>query len=102
MKQQLPEPLQAFDGLAGAVAPAIQRVDALFAEYQEQRAAGKILPNSVEALRIELTYHSNAIEGSTLSLRETQLCHRRARAHERQDAPRNLRGQEPRPGAAGD
>jgi Fic family protein len=27
----------------------------------------------VEAIRIELTYHSNAIEGSTLSLRDTQL-----------------------------
>lgn len=31
------------------------------------------MPNSAEALRIEYTYHSNAIEGSTLSLRETQL-----------------------------
>ncbi len=37
------------------------------------RDAGRILPNSVEAMRVELTYHSNAIEGSTLSLRETQL-----------------------------
>ena len=31
------------------------------------------MPNTIEALRIELTYHSNAIEGSTLTLRETQL-----------------------------
>lgn len=37
------------------------------------RATGRVLENSVEALRVELTYHSNAIEGSTLTLRETQL-----------------------------
>lgn len=37
------------------------------------RDAGHILPNTVEAARVELTYHSNAIEGSTLSLRETAL-----------------------------
>lgn len=36
-------------------------------------AEGRILPNSLDALRVELTYHSNAIEGNTLSLRETQL-----------------------------
>jgi len=38
-----------------------------------ERDAGRILPNAVEAIRVELTYHSNAIEGSTLSLRDTQL-----------------------------
>ncbi len=37
------------------------------------REQGRILPNSLEALRVELTYHSNAIEGCTLTLRETQL-----------------------------
>jgi Fic family protein len=31
------------------------------------------LPNTFDAFRVELTYHSNAIEGSTLSLRDTQL-----------------------------
>ena len=36
-------------------------------------ANGRILPNADAALRLELTYHSNAIEGNTLSLRETQL-----------------------------
>ena len=41
--------------------------------YRQEWEAGRVLPNSVEALRVELTYHSNAIEGSTLSLRETQL-----------------------------
>lgn len=73
MKHQLPEPLQAFDGLAVTVAPSLQRVNALYAKYREHRDAGRILPNTVEAVRVELTYHSNAIEGSTLSLRETQL-----------------------------
>ena len=48
-------------------------MDAALAEYRALRDAGRILPNSIEALRVELTYHSNAIEGSTLSLRETQL-----------------------------
>lgn len=73
MKPQLPEPLLCFDALDHALAPAIRRVDAALAEYRALKDAGRILPNSVEALRVELTYHSNAIEGSTLSLRETQL-----------------------------
>ena len=69
----LPEPLQAFSGLAEAVAPALRNLEAIYARYLELKDAGRILANSVEALRVELTYHSNAIEGSTLSLRETQL-----------------------------
>jgi Fic family protein len=69
----LPEPLQSFRGLADAVAPELRDVEAAHARYREDRDAGRILANSVEALRVELTYHSNAIEGSTLSLRETQL-----------------------------
>ena len=71
--QHPPEPLQAFRGLAEAVAPGLRDVEAAYAKYREERDAGRILANSVEALRVELTYHSNAIEGSTLSLRETQL-----------------------------
>jgi len=69
----LPEPLQSFRGLAEAVAPELRAVEAVYARYREEKDAGRVLPNSVEALRVELTYHSNAIEGSTLSLRETQL-----------------------------
>lgn len=69
----LPEPLQAFRGLASAVAPELQAVETAHAKYSEEKDAGRILANSIEALRVELTYHSNAIEGSTLSLRETQL-----------------------------
>ncbi len=69
----LPEPLRLFRGLADAMAPELRDVEADHARYREERDAGRILPNSVEALRVELTYHSNAIEGSTLSLRETQL-----------------------------
>ena len=73
MTQQPPEPLQEFRGLAEALAPALGDVEAAYARYREERDSGLILANSVEALRVELTYHSNAIEGSTLSLRETQL-----------------------------
>jgi Fic family protein len=69
----LPEPLQSFRGLAEAVAPELLAVEAVHARYRVEKDAGRVLPNSVEALRVELTYHSNAIEGSTLSLRDTQL-----------------------------
>jgi len=69
----LPEPLQTFDGLRQSVSPALHSLQAAYIHYRSHKDAGRILPNSVEALRIEFTYHSNAIEGSTLSLRETQL-----------------------------
>jgi Fic family protein len=70
---QLPEPLQSFRGIVGAVAAELRAVEAAHARYRQEKDAGRILANSVEALRVELTYHSNAIEGSTLSLRETHL-----------------------------
>lgn len=41
--------------------------------YRHELAEQKVLPNFLEAARIEYTYHSNAIEGNTLTLRETQL-----------------------------
>jgi Fic family protein len=69
----LPEPLRSFQGLAGTLAAELRDVEEAFARYQVENDAGGILSNSIEALRVELTYHSNAIEGSTLSLRETQL-----------------------------
>lgn len=68
-----PEPLQTFRDITDAVAPALRAVEAAQAKYRDEKAAGRILPNSVEALRVELTYNSNAIEGCTLSLRETRL-----------------------------
>jgi Fic family protein len=68
-----PEPLRAFAGLAAALAPDLREVEAAYVAYRKEWDAGRVLANSVEALRVELTYHSNAIEGSTLSLRETQL-----------------------------
>lgn len=68
-----PEPLRSFRGLADALAPQLRAVDAAHARYRGERDAGRVLANSVEAVRVELTYHSNAIEGSTLTLRETQL-----------------------------
>jgi len=55
------------------VEAALRDVEAAHARYLRLREAGRILDNSVEAVRVELTYHSNAIEGSTLTLRETQL-----------------------------
>jgi Fic family protein len=68
-----PEPLHAFDRLAGPMAEMLRRVDALAAEYLARSDAGQVLPNVREAIRVELTYHSNAIEGNTLTLRQTQL-----------------------------
>jgi Fic family protein len=70
---QIPEPLQRFDNLESTLSTALSRVDGLLAEYQTRQKTGRILPNSIEAIRVELTYNSNAIEGSTLTLRETQL-----------------------------
>lgn len=71
-RTQISEPLQHFiaseQNLAG-----LNDLDNLVKEYQAKRSASQIPLNTVEALRIELTYHSNAIEGNTLSLRETQL-----------------------------
>lgn len=71
--RQVPDPVQAFDGVARLVGPSLERLDAAQARYRSLNDAGRVLANSVEALRVELTYHSNAIEGSTLTLRETQL-----------------------------
>lgn len=48
-------------------------MEAAYTRYRAEKDAGRVLANSIEALRVELTYHSNAIEGNTLSLRETQL-----------------------------
>lgn len=70
---QLPEPLQSFQGLVEPLSQELQAVEAAYLRYRGERDAGRVLANSVEAMRVELTYHSNAIEGSTLSLRETQL-----------------------------
>jgi len=71
--EPLPEPLLAFDLPTGPTIELANRVDSLVNRYRQHRDAGRILPNSVEAIRVELTYHSNAIEGSTLTLRDTQL-----------------------------
>lgn len=71
MTKTLPEPLLRFD--ASAFAARLGEVDALRARYRDALRANLIVPNTLEAFRIELTYHSIAIEGSTLSLRDTQL-----------------------------
>jgi Fic family protein len=69
----VPEPLQSFRSVAEAVAPELLAVEAAHARYRKERDAARILANSIETMRLELAYHSNAIEGSTLTLRETQL-----------------------------
>lgn len=71
MTQSIPEPLLRFAQTPFAARLAV--IEDLRAEFQDAVRANRILPNSFEAIRIELTYHSNAIEGSTLSLRDTQL-----------------------------
>ena len=69
-----PEPLHAFaDAVRPSLTESLARVDLLVARYRTMHAAGQVLPNSVEAMRVELTYHSNALEGSTLTLRDTAL-----------------------------
>lgn len=69
----IPEPLLAFDVKAPVVRAALANLDATHARCQAAAMRAGILSNSVDALRVELTYHSNAIEGSTLTLRDTQL-----------------------------
>jgi len=71
--ESIPDPLQGFSRLAGTLRMQLEEIDSLIAEYSTRHKQGKILPNLVEAIRIELTYNSNAIEGSTLTLRQTQL-----------------------------
>ena len=72
LSESVPEPLQSFDGLRSGLDDVLREIDALRAEWGLRCAAGRVLPNVLEAVRIELTYHSNAIEGNTLTLRETQ------------------------------
>lgn len=72
-RQSPPEPLLAFEASAPAVIKALAILDSQRARFAAEQTAGHILPNVLEAIRIELTYHSNAIEGNTLTLRETQL-----------------------------
>jgi Fic family protein len=69
----VPEPLRSFDDLAPSLDRALGSLDALRGDYKRQSDAGAVLANSLESLRVELTYNSDAIEGSTLSLRDTQL-----------------------------
>lgn len=64
--EPLPEPLLAFDlPTSGPIIELAKRVESVVDRYRQHRDAGRILPNSVEAIRVELTYHSNAIEGSS-------------------------------------
>ncbi len=68
-----PEPLRSFAGVETALVGELAELDAARSRFSQAKIAGRILPNAEGALRLELTYHSNAIEGNTLSLRETQL-----------------------------
>ena len=69
----LPEPLQSFHAIEASFAGLLQSVDTRVGYFRAARLEGRVLPNTYEALRLELTYNSNAIEGNTLTLRETQL-----------------------------
>jgi Fic family protein len=69
----LPDPLLSFTMPDAALQAVLIRADVEVTRYREAQIKKEILPNSLEAIRVEMTYHSNAIEGSTLSLRETQL-----------------------------
>lgn len=69
----VPEPLLRFDQCESALRRMLHRLDAARDRFRALNDAGRVLANSFEALRVEMTYHSNAIEGSTLTLRETQL-----------------------------
>jgi Fic family protein len=71
MSQSIPEPLLRFDPTT--FTDKLTVIEGLRAKFQDAVRANRILPNSLEAIRVELTYHSNAIEGSTLSLRDIQL-----------------------------
>lgn len=68
-----PEPLRDFGGVASVLSKELSVLDEAVAAYRKYKSDGRILANATEALRVELTYHSNAIEGSTLTLRETAL-----------------------------
>lgn len=63
----LPQPLLAFNPAADLLSARLTKIDSRLGQGDAP------LPNTGEALRIAYTYHSNAIEGSTLTLRETQL-----------------------------
>lgn len=69
----LPAPLLGFDAAESSFRDDLARLAALQRRYQTQIVGGGIHENAIESVRVELTYHSNAIEGSTLSLRETQM-----------------------------
>lgn len=51
----------------------LNEIDQLRGQLASTKADGGVLPNLLDAMRVELTYNSNAIEGNTLTLRETQL-----------------------------
>jgi Fic family protein len=60
-------------GLQAGTLDRLAELDVQVSNYRKQQEAGRLPGNTLAAMRIELTYHSNAIEGSTLSLRDTQL-----------------------------
>lgn len=69
----LPEPLSAFAAPDATLLAILAQADTQGNRYRQAVLGQQILPNSMEAIRVEMTYHSNAIEGSTLTLRDTQL-----------------------------
>ncbi|MBN8596974.1 MAG: Fic family protein [Planctomycetes bacterium] len=72
-RRHLDEPLQSLSSLAAEFAPRLNELDRRARQYRDAVGSGAVLQNTLDSIRIELTYNSNAIEGNTLSLRETQL-----------------------------
>jgi hypothetical protein len=55
----LPEPLLSFNGLSEALATELRAVDGAVVRDRAEKDAGRVLANSIEAPRVELTYHSS-------------------------------------------
>lgn len=72
-RQHLDEPLQSFAALATPSAHKLAEIDRWVNQFRAEVRSGEVPRNTLDSIRIELTYNSNAIEGNTLSLRETQL-----------------------------
>lgn len=68
-----PPPLLVFDPVPAEIHGQIAAATAACNRYIAARSDRRILPNVLESIRVEMTYNSNAIEGNTLTLRETQL-----------------------------
>ena len=68
-----PDPLRLFAAHAAALAAELQEVDAASADLYRRITASADRAPDPEPARVDFTYQTNALEGSTLTLRETAL-----------------------------